>query len=129
MPKSSTSSAVLKDGKISAVMIEDIVATALQNLKTLMVDYETPIEIRIQIALKIFEIFGTDSHGITEGEIIKRGVERIEKNAQQIEMNAHRLSHVETLLELVARQRGNIGFQQEALSGKKERIIPHEEEE
>jgi len=117
---------VLRDGKVSHEQLEDIVSTALQSLKTLMVDYETPIEIRLQVALKIFEIFGTT--GIVENneDCVKRV---IEKNAHGIETNAHRLSHVETLLELIAQQQSNFKFHPETLSSGKVRIIPHSDKE
>ncbi|MEN8216878.1 MAG: hypothetical protein ABFS56_11005 [Pseudomonadota bacterium] len=92
---------------------------ALQNLKTLMVDYETPIEIRLEIAFKLFEIFGTESRAPSE-EILAQG---IEKNAHIIDGNAHRLSHIESLLELVSQHNNQATFQHGTFSPK--RIINH----
>ncbi|RKZ42843.1 MAG: hypothetical protein DRQ49_00500 [Gammaproteobacteria bacterium] len=116
---------VLKNGRVSQEEIEDIVSTALQSLKTLMVDYETPIEIRLQVALKIFEIFGTSELVNSKEDCVKRV---IEKNAHGIETNANRLSHVETLLELISQQKSHFNFHQETLSSGKVRIIPHSDE-
>jgi len=53
-----SSSKVLEKGRICEDALDEIVGMALESLKTLMADYETPIEVRLQVALKIFEIFG-----------------------------------------------------------------------
>lgn len=55
------SSKVLEKGRICQEQLEEVVSMALESLKTLMVDCETPIEIRLQVALRLFENFGTDS--------------------------------------------------------------------
>jgi len=109
---------VLENGRICQKQIEEIVSIALQSLKTLMVDYETPIETRLDIALKIFEIFGTDVRMPRE-EIMHS----IEKNAGVIDANAKRLSRLESLLELVAKR--EIRLQQEILPTENGKIIPH----
>jgi len=58
-----------------------------------MVDCQTPIETRLQVAFRLFEIFGTDNK-----ELIMRGVE---KNARRIKSNADQLSDIKNLLKLV----------------------------
>ncbi len=115
----SESSSVLENGRISQKQIEEIVSIALQSLKTLMVDYETPIETRLEIALKIFEIFGTDIRMPRE-EILHS----IEKNAGIIDENAKRLSRLEILLELVTKH--EIRIKSEIVPTEKGKIIPHE---
>ncbi len=110
---------VLENGRISQEQIEEIVSIALQSLKSLMVDYETPIETRLDIALKIFEIFGTDIK--MPREEILHG---IEKNAGIIDENAKRLSRLEILLELVTKH--EIRVRSEVASTEKGKIIPHE---
>ncbi|TGO03274.1 hypothetical protein PN36_09705 [Candidatus Thiomargarita nelsonii] len=81
---------VLEKGLICQEQIEEVVAMALETLKTLMVDCQTPLESRLQLAFRFFEIFGTDNK-----EHIMCG---IEKNARRIENNAHQLSDIKNLL-------------------------------
>ncbi|OAD19706.1 hypothetical protein THIOM_004644 [Candidatus Thiomargarita nelsonii] len=81
---------VLEKGRICQEQLEEIVAIALESLKTLMVDCQTPLEIRLQVAFRLFEIFGTDNK-----ELIMHGVK---KNARKIESNAHQLSDIKRLL-------------------------------
>jgi hypothetical protein len=46
----SKSPKILENGKINQEQQEEIVGMALQNLKTIMVDYETPLNTRVQVA-------------------------------------------------------------------------------
>ncbi len=85
---------VLENGKISQEQIEEVVGIASQNLKNLMVDYETPIEMRLEIALKLFENFNTTNFRRKETV-----VHCLEKNARDIKKNAHRLSDIKALLD------------------------------
>jgi hypothetical protein len=93
---------------------------ALENLKTLMVDYETPIEIRLQVALKIFEIFGGSMRN--SEEVLIRGVE---KNAHNIESNAHHIAGIEELLKLAVQTKHEAIFQHETYSRKKGKVLTH----
>ncbi len=88
---------VLKNGQICQEELDEIVSIALESLKSLMVDYETPIEIRLQVALKLFEIGATPNKN--NDEVLIRS---IEKNALDIKKNAHQLSGIESLLKMVA---------------------------
>jgi polyhydroxyalkanoate synthesis regulator phasin len=56
----SKSPKILENGKINQEQREEIVDMALQNLKTIMADYETPIETRLKVALDVFENFTTE---------------------------------------------------------------------
>ncbi len=83
----SKSESILDNGKIVQEELDEIVNIALSTLKSLMVDYETPIEIRLRVALEIFELFGKtkDINQLTNEEVVVRS---IEKNAYNIEKNA-----------------------------------------
>jgi len=91
----SKSPRVLENGRIFQEQIEELVGMASQNLKTLMVDYETPIKMRLEIAFKLFENFSTTKPAPRRKET---AVHCIEKNARDIKENAHILSHIEALL-------------------------------
>ena len=93
---------LLKNGGIIPEEIEEVVSIALSTLKTLMADYETPIDIRLRVSLEIFELFSTNNTN-TNPVPHDEGVLRcLEKNARDIEKNAHQLSYIETLLKMVA---------------------------
>lgn len=113
---------VLKDGQISSDQLEDIVDIALKSLKNLMVDYETPIEIRLQAALRVFEIFGAGSGKSHSEEVV---ISFLEKNAHDIEKNAHQLAYLETLLKLVTQPTAEPVYQPGTLPSKGGRIINH----
>lgn len=95
----SKSENILENGRIAQKELEEVVNMALSTLKSLMADYETPIEIRLRVALEIFELFGKnpDKNKITNEEGVIRS---IEKNAYNIEKNALKLSQIETLLKM-----------------------------
>jgi hypothetical protein len=98
---------VLENGQISQEQTEELVSIALQVLKSLLTDTETPIEIRLRVSLEIFENFcatpnvNSGSGNNDEGELI-RG---LEKTAHDIEKNAHHLSYIETLLTMAAKHK------------------------
>ncbi len=112
---------VLENGKISQDQLDEVVSMALKSLKSLMVDYETPIEIRLHVALRVFEIFGGNNKGSNE-EHVMRG---LEKNAHDIERNAHQLSGIESLLKLVAQSNQENIFQSGLYSHQTSRVINH----
>lgn len=110
---------VLEGGHISQEQIEEIVNIALQVLKSLMIDTETPIEIRLRVALEIFELFGTDTNQVTNEE--DSGVLQIlEKNALDIKNNAQQLSCIETLLTMAAKNKSH-----EPVLLNEEKVINH----
>jgi len=112
-----SSSNILEKGRIRQEQLDEIVSMALETLKTLMVDYETPIEVRLQVALKIFEIFG-GSLANNQDTVIHG----IEKNAHEIESNAHRLAGIQELLKLAVQTKHESIFQNES---QKSRVINH----
>ncbi|TGO03273.1 hypothetical protein PN36_09695 [Candidatus Thiomargarita nelsonii] len=112
-----SSSKVLKKGRICEDALDEIVGMALESLKTLMVDYETPIEVRLQVALKIFEIFGGSM--ANKQDTVIHG---IEKNAHDIESNAHRLTGIQELLKLAIQTKHEPIFQNET---QKSKVINH----
>ena len=119
--KSKSSEQVLENGEIVQQEIDEIVSIALSTLKTLMVDYETPIDVRLRVALEIFELFGTKHSSANPVSHYDEGVLRcLEKNALEIQKNAHQLSYLETLLKLVAEHKNN-----EKIVVEKGRVINH----
>ena len=119
--KSKSSEKVLEHGEIVQQEIDEIVSIALSTLKTLMVDYETPIDVRLRVALEIFELFGTRHPNTNPVPHHDEGILRcLEKNALEIQKNAHQLSYLETLLKLVAEHKNN-----EKRVGEKGRVINH----
>jgi hypothetical protein len=105
--KSEKSESLLENGGIVQTEIEEVVSIALSTLKTLMADYETPIDIRLRVALEIFELFSTNNTN-TNPVPHDEGVLRcLEKNARDIEKNAHQLSYIETLLKMAAEQKNH----------------------
>ena len=85
---------VLENGKIAPAQLEEIVSMALESLKTIMVHYETPLEMKVQVALKILETFGPANVSKSEDEIIHGLKNGLKKNGRDIE----------TLLKLVAQK-------------------------
>jgi len=106
---------VLEKGRIRQEELDEVVSMALETLKTLMADYETPIEVRLQVSLKIFEIFG-GSIASNQDTVIHG----IKKNAHDIESNAHRLAGIQELLKLAVQTKHESLFRSE-----KQRVINH----
>jgi len=102
----SKSDSILDNGEIVQEEIEEVVHIALSTLKSLMADYETPIDIRLRVALEIFELFGnnTNKNQMAKEDGVLRG---IEKNARDIEKNAHQLSYIETLIKMAAEHKNH----------------------
>jgi hypothetical protein len=74
--------------------LQHLAAIALDVVETLLTDTETPVNVRLNAAFRIFELCNSDiNHDM--GQAIIQG---IEKNARDIEKNAHGLSNLETLL-------------------------------
>lgn len=67
--------------------LNHLAAIALDVVETLLTDTETPINVRLNAAFRIFELCGTDSSNEL-GQAIFNGIER----------NARELSYLETLL-------------------------------
>jgi len=111
-----SSSNVLEKGRICQEELDEVVRMALESLKTLMVDYETPIEVRLQVALKIFDLFGGTANN---QDTVIHG---IEKNAHEIESNAHQLAGIQELLKLAVQTKHESIFQNES---QKSRVINH----
>ncbi|KHD11504.1 hypothetical protein PN36_09690 [Candidatus Thiomargarita nelsonii] len=109
---------VLEKGRICQEELDEVVRLALESLKTLMVDYETPVEVRLQVALKIFDLFGGASRQNTP-ELVVRG---IEKNAHEIENNAHQLAGIQDLLKLAVQTKHESIYQTDS---QKSRVINH----
>ena len=118
---------IMENGHIAQEQLEDVVSLALKVLKDLLLDTETSIETRFSIALRIFEMFGTDPSATSQKVALEEGIVRgVEKNAHDIERNAHRLSHIEALLQLATRPSNNEAiFQEETHSRKGPTIIDH----
>ena len=93
-------STVLEDGKISHQEVEEVVTLALKVLKDMMLDTEASIETRFSIALRLFEMFGRDSKPNQKIALEEGIIRTLEKNAHDIERNAHHLTHIEALLQL-----------------------------
>jgi hypothetical protein len=118
---------VLKDGKICSDQLEEVVGMALQSLKTLMADYETPIEVRLHIALRLFEAFGSGGNDSNNKKNDDSIMNSLEKNAHDIERNAHQLQGIETLLKLAVQSNAEPAFPSATYSHSRERskIINH----
>jgi hypothetical protein len=100
-PPQVKSSTVLEDGKISDQEVEEVVSLALKVLKDMMLDTEASIETRFSIALRLFEMFGRENKPSSHKMALEEGIIRtLEKNAHDIERNAHHLTHIEALLQL-----------------------------
>jgi len=94
------SESVLDGTHIAKEQIEDIVSIALEVLKSLLMDTETPIDIRLRVALEIFELFGTNqASNVSHDDGV---LNTLEKNARDIEKNADKLSCIETLIKMAA---------------------------
>jgi len=115
---------VLEQGKIAQQEIEEVVSLALKVLKDMMVDTEASIETRFNIALRIFEIFGQDTKANGKRGIEEGIIRTLEKNTDDIEKNAHHLTHIETLLQLI-QQKSDSVFQETDTSNKGPIIIDH----
>lgn len=74
--------------------VQHLAAIALDVVETLLTDTETPVNVRLNAAFRIFELCNADISR-DMGQAIIQG---IEKNARDIEKNAHGLSSVESLL-------------------------------
>jgi len=92
----SKSESILENGIIVQKELDEVVNMALYSLKSLMVDYETPIGLRLQISFRLFEIFGYQEKKTPDEKAI---VDHLEKNRDGIEENARRLSNLRLLLE------------------------------
>ncbi len=112
---------VLENGKISQTQLNEIVSMALESLKTLMVDYETPIDIRMNAALIIFENFGVNNRKNNDALLIHS----IEKNAHNINKNSRKLSGIETLLSLIAQSNNVSPIPNDVYHQKRGRVIIH----
>ena len=76
--------------------LNHLAAIALDVVETLLTDTETPINVRLNAAFRIFELCGTDS-GNEIGQAIISGIEK----------NARELSYLETLLKGKAESQHN----------------------
>ncbi len=74
--------------------VQHLAAIALDVVETLLTDTETPINVRLNAAFRIFELCNADISR-DMGQAIIQG---IEKNARDIEKNADELSYLETIL-------------------------------
>ena len=119
--------AVLEDGKISHQEVEEVVSLALKVLKDMMLDTEASIETRFSIALRLFEMFGRESKPNHKMAIEEGIIRTLEKNAHDIERNAHHLTHIEALLQLANQAPKNHEpvFQNRKNSHKGPAIIDH----
>lgn len=97
----SKSKSILENGRIAQEEVDEVVNMALSSLKSLMADYETPIELRLQISLRLFEIFGCQEKKTSDEKAI---VNHLEKNSDSIEENARRLSNLRLLLEQLTQE-------------------------
>ena len=94
------SESILESGHIAQDQIEEIVGIALEVLKSLLMDTESPIDIRLRVALEIFELFGTSRvSNVSHDDGV---INTLEKNARDIEKNANKLSCIETLLKMAS---------------------------
>ncbi|RKZ73347.1 MAG: hypothetical protein DRR19_31075 [Candidatus Parabeggiatoa sp. nov. 1] len=75
--------------------IQHLASIALDVVETLLTDTETPINVRLNAAFRIFELCDANRDKSDVGRII---VDGIEKNARDINNNTHVLSYLETLL-------------------------------
>jgi hypothetical protein len=74
--------------------LQSLAVLAFEVVESLLTDTETPIEIRLNTAFRIVEMCTTG----TNQDIGQAIVMGIEKNARDIEKNAHELAYIETLL-------------------------------
>ena len=75
--------------------IQHLAAIALDVVETLLTDTETPTNVKLNAAFRIFELCDANQGRSDIGRIV---VDGIEKNARDIHKNAEILSYMETLL-------------------------------
>ncbi|MDM8560109.1 hypothetical protein [Candidatus Parabeggiatoa sp. HSG14] len=74
--------------------VQRLANLALDVVESLLTTDETPINVRLNAAFRIFELCGTN----TTDAMGKAIIQGIENNAREIEKNAHELSYLEALL-------------------------------
>jgi hypothetical protein len=85
-----------KDGQggVCQERVQHLANLALDVVESLLTTDETPINVRLNAAFRIFELCGTN----TSDAMGKAIIQGIESNAREIERNAHELSYLEALL-------------------------------
>jgi hypothetical protein len=79
---------ILRNNSVCQERLQCLAAIGLDVVETILTDMETPINIRLDAAFRIFELCNVKSPADDVGQAIVKGIER----------NARELAHLETLL-------------------------------
>ena len=88
LPNMSIEKKVFRNDSVCQERLQCLAAIGLDVVETILTDMETPINVRLDAAFRIFALCNTRSSVDDVGQAIVKGIER----------NARELAHLETLL-------------------------------